>query len=394
VPFVRAWKALLSLGVYAGTLYDFRANPYGGNVQEILKMSVFKRGGKGNYYIQFDYRGKTYVKSSRTTNRRIAERMEREWRAEIHAMEEMGQRQRIALRDALKGYLDHREKTGNNRHPDRNVAAVEKKFPTHLNLDEIQDWHLAKFKSQREREGVSPQTIKHNFQAIRNAWKWARDNGYMVRPLEFPKMKIPKHRLRYLSIEEEKRLLAELDPRREIKFYPKYEDRRPEEIQKMQDNYDLVVLLLDTGARYGEIANIQWDRINLEEKTINLWRPKVRNESIIYMTSRVFEILSRRNQSRRSKYVFTNQDGGPRGYSAGGITNAFKRAGLRDFRIHDLRHTCASRLIQNGLSLYEVANVLGHLDIQTTQRYAHLERKDVTQRARDIIEKIGTSSHV
>ena len=62
--------------------------------------------------------------------------------------------------------------------------------------------------------------------------------------------------------------------------------------------------------------------------------------------------------------------------------------------IHDLRHTCASRLIQNGMSLYEVANVLGHVDIQTTQRYAHLERKDVSQRARDIMEALNSSASV
>jgi site-specific recombinase XerD len=44
---------------------------------------------------------------------------------------------------------------------------------------------------------------------------------------------------------------------------------------------------------------------------------------------------------------------------------------------HDLHHTCASRLIRNGMSLYEVSNILGHVDVQTTQRYAHLENVDV-----------------
>lgn len=60
-------------------------------------MSVFKRGGTGNYYIQFNYRSKTYVESSRTTSKRTAERMERDWRDQIHAMLEMGERQRITL---------------------------------------------------------------------------------------------------------------------------------------------------------------------------------------------------------------------------------------------------------------------------------------------------------
>ena len=53
---------------------------------------------------------------------------------------------------------------------------------------------------------------------------------------------------------------------------------------------------------------------------------------------------------------------------------------------HDLHNTCASRLIQNRMSLYEVSNILGHVDVQTTQRYAHLENVDVGRKARDIME--------
>jgi integrase len=149
--------------------------------------------------------------------------------------------------------------------------------------------------------------------------------------------------------------------------------------------------LLDTGARYGEIAGITWDRINIEENTINLWRPKVKNESIICMTSRVHEVLLRRSKGKLTEYVFTNEKGdGPRNHATSGIKKAMKRAGIKGFTIRDFRHTCASRLIQNGLSLYEVACILGHKDVQTTQRYAHLESRDVSQRARDIMEALNS----
>jgi integrase len=148
-------------------------------------------------------------------------------------------------------------------------------------------------------------------------------------------------------------------------------------------------MLLDTGGRYSEIANLKWSAIDIEESTINLWRPKVRNESIVYMTSRVKAIFERRLETRLStEYVFTNSDGQPRGYAPQGIRSSFKRAGIENFKIHDLRHTCASRLVQAGLSLYEVANVLGHTDISTTQIYAHLERKDVSAKARDVLESL------
>ena len=142
-----------------------------------------------------------------------------------------------------------------------------------------------------------------------------QQQGYLVKPLEYPKLKLPRYRLRYLSLEEEKLLLAALDPMTSFKYRPKYEDRPDEENRRRQDNYDIVVLLLDTGARYGEIASITWDRIDLEQKTINLWRSKVRNESIIYIAGRVYDILKRRHERKTCDFVFTNGKGKPRGYA-------------------------------------------------------------------------------
>ena len=63
---------------------------------------------------------------------------------------------------------------------------------------------------------------------------------------------------------------------------------------------------------------------------------------------------------------------------------------MNDCTIHTLRHTHATRLIQNGMSVYEVKEILGHSDIKTTMMYAHLEQKDVSSRARDVINKINT----
>jgi integrase len=75
-------------------------------------------------------------------------------------------------------------------------------------------------------------------------------------------------------------------------------EKRSEEMQRaLQDAYDLVVLLLDTGARYSEIANIEWSRIDLASRTIHLWRQKVQNETVLFMTDRVFDVLSRRESN-------------------------------------------------------------------------------------------------
>jgi hypothetical protein len=111
------------------------------------------------------------------------------------------------------------------------------------------------------------------------------------------------------------------------------------------------------------------------------WRPKVRNESIIHMTARVYSVLSRKSPVCSGDYVFRDKAGGPRGYAAVSMRKALNRAGLTDCTIHTLRHTHATRPIQNGLSVYEVQSVLGHTDIKTTLRYADLEQARVTARA-------------
>jgi len=360
-----------------------------GGYQENNNMSVFKRNGEGNFYIQFNFNGKTYIKSSKTTNKRVAERMERDWKEALHRVEEVGEKPRIRLADALKGYIEERKNTGSQKYSKNNAGQVFNNFDTHMYVDELQDWHLAKFKTKREQQGISSATIKHNFQAIKSAIGWAKSQGFMTKALEYPKLKSPKHRLRYLTAEEEKRLLIELNPKRDIPYRPQYALRSDEENQKRHDMYDLVVMLLDTGARHGEITNLPWARIDLENRAINLWRPKVSNESVIYMTSRVYEILKRRYEARAGEYVFCDSNGGPRQHATKGIRQAIERARLADFTVHDLRHTCASRLVQNGLSLYETAQILGHTQISTTQRYAHLSHTDISRKARDIMEAVA-----
>ena len=158
-------------------------------------MSIFKRGGKGNYYIQFNYKGKTYVKSSKSTNKRIAEKMEREWHDKLIRQDELGELPRIRLNDALDGYAE--EKPG--QYVESNINVLNRLFPTDLYVDDIKNFHLTKFKSEREKAKIGAQTIKHNFQVIRSAITWAKNHGYEITDLEYPKITLPKHRLRYLS---------------------------------------------------------------------------------------------------------------------------------------------------------------------------------------------------
>lgn len=355
-------------------------------------MSVMKRGNSRHWYIQFQMNGKTYIRSSRTVNKKIAEQMETDWKSKLHAQQFLGQKDRITVRVAIEQFCDSKKGTPAYMGLLSTAKVVGRLLPTHKTLDELNTHDLERFKRDRMDVGVSPQTIKHDFNLIRGAWKYARKLGYQVNDLEFPQVKIPKTPLRYLSDAEEVRLLSCLDPMREGSGLRPYAERDDEMKRSLQDAYDLVILLLDTGARYSEIANIEWSRINLHERSIRLWRPKVQNEGVLFMTDRAHDVLARRAQARTSPYVFQNRKGGPRGYVSQSIRKAMRKAGLDDCHIHTLRHTHASRLIQNGMSVYEVREVLGHTDIKTTMRYAHLETRQVTSKARDVINRLNESS--
>lgn len=151
----------------------------------------------------------------------------------------------------------------------------------------------------------------------------------------------------------------------------------------------IVLYLLYTGARKREVLDATWGDIDWERKS---WRiPKTKSGKIRHIPLSVgaLQLLSAlRDQtmpSPESSYVaraewsrqpiFANPKTGlPYISFYYSWDAARKRAGLPDLRVHDLRHSFASFLVNAGRSLYEVQELLGHADIKTTSRYAHLSR--------------------
>jgi len=206
---------------------------------------------------------------------------------------------------------------------------------------------------------------------------------------------------RYLMDGEETRLLTELDPQREVYKQPSWPQRSGTDRQEMlQNQYDLAVFLLDTGARYMEVAQVPWSAIDYSNwRTINLYRTKVGKEANLSMTSRLKVILQRRHAKYGNHpYVFPSwkRDREPMSGDRKSIRDAIKRAGLNTpsmikrygkFTPHSLRHTFASRLVQGGMSLYGVSKLLGHSNTSMTERYAHLSPSALADQAVDILEK-------
>jgi integrase len=352
-------------------------------------MSIVRRGNSQNWYIQFRLSGRTIIKSARTTNRRAAEQMEARLRSEIHANTFLGHKPRISLSDALNRYARRKAGTPNHVNILGHINAITSSVAGSTPIDSLGAIHCQQFMDARLANGIAPQTLKHGFNVLKGTIDLARADGFRVPDLQFPSVKIPSGRLRYLTAHEEAMLLKELDPRRTGPGLCRSHNHEPELRAALQDLFDLVVILMDTGARCGEIRQLEWRQVEIERGVIHLWRSKVGNESLIYMTDRIRQIFARRNAQRSSRFVFRNKAGNERGHSHAAWRKAFNRAGLHDCTMHTLRHTHATRLIQNGMTVYEVQTVLGHSDPKTTMRYAHLEQATVTAKARDVMDRVN-----
>lgn len=186
-------------------------------------MSIIKRGNSKCWYIQFQLNGRTYIRSSRTTVKKLAEQMEADWRVKLHAQQFMGKKQRITLRAAVEQFCQSKVGTANHFGLVSYAKQVNRLLPAHKYLDELTSHDMERFKQVRLSEGVQPQTIKHGLHVVRAAWKFAKKLGFQVGELDFPQIKLPRYPLRYLTDDEERRLLNELDPNREWKGRPTVE---------------------------------------------------------------------------------------------------------------------------------------------------------------------------
>jgi integrase len=132
----------------------------------------------------------------------------------------------------------------------------------------------------------------------------------------------------------------------------------------------VIVTALFTGMRKNEILKLKWEDIDFKQKIIFIRNSKNNESREIPISDQLMVAL--RNQRFKSPYIFARQDGKPFICIKTVFQNAVKRAGIKDFRFHDLRHTFASHLIMSGVDLMTVKDLLGHKTINMTLRYAHL----------------------
>ena len=188
------------------------------------------------------------------------------------------------------------------------------------------------------------------------------------------------------------------NPRKHIKKYPEEKRERflsaaelrrvGEVLREMEDEgielpsaIAAVRLLILTGCRLGEIMTLKWEYVDLAGKALHLPDSKT-GAKVVHLGRPAVEVLQQIERVDKNPWVIVGTKPGARLSDLQPFWQRVRaRAGLKDVRIHDLRHTFASTAVAAGQGLPMIGKLLGHTQVQTTARYAHLAADPVKEAA-------------
>ena len=254
------------------------------------------------------------------------------------------------FKDFAKVYIEYAK--GDKKSWQRDVTSLNNLIPYFggKRLSEITSLSIENYKTMR-REKVKPATVNRELACFKHmfnlaiGWDKAEDN-----PVKKVKLfKEVNQMMRILSAEEEEKLMKCAS----LSLKP------------------VLVTALATGMRIGEILELTWDKVDLERGVITVDNTKNGKSRYIPINSRLSDVLRKIWESSKSKRVFMNRNGASYESTRTAFETARRKAGIENLRMHDLRHTFASRLVMNGVDLATVKELLGHETIAMTLRYSH-----------------------
>ena len=323
-------------------------------------MGLYRRGGV--WWMRFKVQGRLERRSTRTTNRKLAQRVFDRVKGELAEglwFQKLPGEDRTFSELMAKYMLEHsaRNKAPKTHKRDKSLRDHLVGFFGDLTLVEITPSLISEYKTKRREEGAAAKTINnelilmgHAFNLAIKEWEWVKEN---------PVKKVSKEKVnnlieRWLTFEEENKLLS---------VSPKW-------------LWEIIKFAINTGLRESEILSLQWPRVDLSRKTITiLEEQKNRGRDTLPLSEGALEVLRQRIQVRRgeTEYVFHTRNATV--IDSRNLLRAFdtarKKAGIEKLRFHDLRHTFATRLVQAGVDLYTVQKLGRWKTISMIMRYAH-----------------------
>jgi integrase len=343
---------------------------------------LFRRGKI--WWYEFQFCGRRYRESAKTTNQRLAERAERKRHQQLEESFNgvtLERPQPKPFSVAAEEWLELKEGTLAPK-----SYGVEKNSLKHLKpyfgqrlLSDINAAAIAKYAGHRRKEGAADKSIKLEIGTLRGMLRLAKLWALVKQDEDvLPKLKERDDVGRAITEEEETALLTAC------------------RASRSRGLYTAVVIALNTGMREGEIRQLRWQQIDFNARTVRVGKAKTAagTNRVIPMNDRLTLALrtwaNKSPERQPSHYVFAAEQYGqpgekkpgtydvdptkPIGSWKTGWQNAREGAGI-DCRFHDLRHSAVTRLLEHGVSFPVVASLLGWSPSTTTKmakRYGHI----------------------
>jgi integrase len=237
----------------------------------------------------------------------------------------------------------------------------------HLRLNQITRHQLQTFHTDLLASGLAPATCDHYLKLIKHVynlaidWELYSDKNPASR---IPLFRIPNAVQTQLSDEQIRTLLQTL------------------KADKNRLMADVVTVLLGSGARVSEVLKAKWvhiDRVN-RRWHVPAENSKSKKPRIIEITDVVLDVINSLKTEGKYEYLFVTKSGRPASAIRKPWLRVRAKAGLPHLRLHDCRHLFITWILEANVSLHQAAQLAGHLNPVTTQRYSHLS-KNVLQNA-------------
>lgn len=355
-----------------------------------MNMSTYQRGKK--WWVRFRFNHKRYFKCSPENSQTGAKAYEALLRQKLARGEPIIEPHKEI--EVIPTFKEFSEKfvavyvKNNNKYSE--VLNKESVLRAHLNpffglkpLDKISNLDIENYKAEKLQSGQANKSVNNHLIVLNKCLNTAKEWGVIENTPNIKLLKVQPQKFDFLSIEE---------------------------CQLLLDNCEgllreIVLVGLKTGLRFGELIALKWENINFQsnlmtvQKSISRGREgSTKSNKIRYVPLLDDVSQELKARSRKHGYVFSRNDNTPLNpmLCLRWLHEACRKAGLRKLGWHTLRHTFASHLAQNGVSIVLIKELLGHADIKTTMRYSHLTSlairgaiETLNNKSGDIVETIS-----
>lgn len=351
-----------------------------------MNMSTYKRGHK--WWVRFRFNHQRYFKCSPENSERGAKAYEALLRQKLLRGEPIIEEKKVvevapSFSEFSRKWFEVYVRTNNKYSEVMNKESV---LRAHLNpffgqknIDKIGNLDIESYKAKKLHSGQSNKSVNNHLIVLNKCFNTAQEWGVIQNTPKIKLLKVQPQKFDFLSSEE---------------------------CQLLLDNCDgllkeMVLFALKTGLRFGELIALEWSDIDFRnnlatiQKSIvrgHLGSPKSNKIRYVPLLSGVLDAIEPR--SKEKGFVFCKDDGKPLGpmLCLRWLHLACQRAGLRKIGWHTLRHTFASHLAQNGISIVIIKELLGHADIKTTMRYSHLTSLAIKEAVKTLENKSGDNT--